>query len=342
MKKITLLPICFLLIFTLSLFILGCEETKELTIYSALPEPEIPTYLEAFKNDTGITVNFVRLGAGEIFSKIQLEKNNPQASVWHGGNCDTFIAATNEGLLEKYQSPELKNIPENYQDKNGYWSPIYVGALGFAVDTDWFKDKGLEYPTSWNDLLKPEFQGEISMAHPASSGTSYTILATIVQMMGEEKTWEYFRNLNSNIRQYTKSGSAPPKNVALGEASIGLAFSHDCLKPAAEGYPVGLSFPLDGTGYEIGAIALIKDGPEEERENAEIFIDWCLSKRGQDVYSTNNSFRLPVNKLSSPPVGAINISDLKVIDYDFVWAGENRGRLIEEFTNAVANKENLK
>ncbi len=342
MKKIALLAICFLAVFTVFTGCSGKSESKELTIYCALPESEIPTYLDAFKNETGITVNFVRLSAGEIYSKIQVEKSNPQASIWHGGNCDTFIAAAKADLLEKYVSPELENIPEIYQDPEGFWSPIYVGALGFAVDKNWFAEKGLPYPASWSDLLKPEFKGQISMAHPGSSGTSYTILATIVQMQGEEKTWEYFKQLNQNIRQYTKSGSAPPKNVALGEAAIGLAFSHDCLKPASEGYPVGLSFPLDGTGYEIGAIALIKNGPAAERKNAEKFIDWCLSKAGQDVYSINKSFRLPVNKLSTPPEGAVNIADLKVINYDFMWAGENRTRLIEEFSSAVASKDNLK
>lgn len=318
------------------------KQSKELTMYCALPETEIPSYLEAFKKDTGITVNFVRLSAGEILSKIQVEKNNPQASIWYGGNCDSFIAAANKDLLEPYRSPELANIPENYQDPIGSWSPVYVGALAFAVDKDWFATKGLDYPRSWADLLKPEFEGQISMAHPGSSGTAYTILATMVQMLGEEEAMAYMGELNKNIRQYTKSGSAPPKNVGLGEAAIGLAFSHDCLKPAVQGYPVEVSFADDGTGYEIGAIAIIKNGPEDEVENAKIFIDWVLSKKGQDVYSTNSSFRLPVNSNAVVPEGAINISDLPVIDYDFLWAGENRTRLIEKFTEVVAAKDNLK
>ncbi|OQY32146.1 MAG: iron ABC transporter substrate-binding protein [Spirochaetaceae bacterium 4572_59] len=318
------------------------KQSKELTMYCALPETEIPSYLEAFKEETGITVNFVRLSAGEILSKIQVEKNNPQASIWYGGNCDSFIAATNSDLLEAYRSPELVNIPETYQDPIGSWSPVYVGALAFAVDKDWFSSKGLEYPHSWQDLLKPEFKGQISMAHPGSSGTAYTILATMVQMLGEEEAMTYMAELNTNIRQYTKSGSAPPKNVGLGEAAIGLAFSHDCLKPAVQGYPVEVSFADDGTGYEIGAIAIIKNGPEDEVENAKKFIDWALSKKGQDIYSTNKSFRLPVNSNAVVPQGAINISDLPVIEYDFLWAGENRKRLIEKFTEVIAAKENLK
>ena len=320
----------------------GEKKSKNLTMYCALPETEIPSYIDAFKEETGITVNFVRLSAGEVLSKVQVEKNNPQASVWYGGNCDTFIAAAASDLLEPYQSPELKNIPVSYQDPDGYWSPVYVGALAFAVDRDWFKEKGLDYPTSWNDLLDPVYKNQISMAHPGSSGTAYTILATLVQMLGEDGAMSYLTKLNSNIRQYTKSGSAPPKNVGLGEAAVGLSFSHDCLKPAQQGYPVEISFPEEGTGYEIGAIALIKGGPEEEQENARLFIDWVLSKKGQDIYSQNGSFRLPVNTTAIVPEGAVNIKDLSIIDYDFIWAGQNRKQLIEEFSAMVAGADNLK
>ncbi len=320
----------------------GNKTSKNLTIYCALPETEIPSYLDAFKEDTGITVDFVRLSAGEVLSKVQVEKNNPQASVWYGGNCDTFIAAAGSDLLEPYVSSELKNIPESYQDPDGFWSPVYVGALAFAVDRDWFKNKGLDYPSSWNDLLDPVYKDQISMAHPGSSGTAYTILATLVQMLGEDEAMDYLKDLNANIRQYTKSGSAPPKNVGLGEAAVGLSFSHDCLKPALQGYPVEISFPEEGTGYEIGAIALIKGGPEDEVENAKMFIDWVLSKRGQDIYSQNGSFRLPVNTTAIVPDGAVNIKDLPIIEYDFIWAGENRKRLIEKFSAVVAGADNLK
>lgn len=314
---------------------------KELTVYTALPDTEIPVYLEAFESETGIKVNYIRLSAGEIMAKLQVEKNNPQASVWYGGPIDTFIAATGEGLLAKYESSEIANIPDEYKDPNGYWSPFYVGALGFAVHKDWFEEKGIPYPESWEDLLKPEFKGEISMAHPGSSGTAYSVLATILQMEGEEAGWEYFRKFNENVRQYTKSGSAPAKNVALGEASIGIVFSHDGLKPSAEGYPVEVVFPKEGTGYEVGGIALINGADEKELENGKKFIDWVLSKDGQELFEDSQSFRLPVNVNADPPQGAIKISDLKVIDYDFIWAGENRVRLIEEFSAQVSNQDNL-
>src|SRR5690554_4994119 len=70
----------------------GSEAYNELTVYTALPDTEIPVYLNAFEEETGIKVNYVRLSAGEILAKLQVEKNNPQASVWYGGPIDTFIA----------------------------------------------------------------------------------------------------------------------------------------------------------------------------------------------------------------------------------------------------------
>lgn len=340
-----LVVISFLLLLTMMTTI-ACSPTsqssKELTIYTALPDTELPVYLNAFEAKTGIRVNYVRLSAGEILAKLQVEKNNPQATVWYGGPIDTFIAAKDEGLLEKYESPEVVNVKEEYRDPEGYWSPFYVGALGFAVNKDWFASKGLSYPESWDDLLKPEFKDEISMAHPGSSGTAYSVLATILQIKGEEAGWEYFKKFNDNVRQYTKSGSAPAKNVSLGEASIGVVFSHDGLKPTAEGYPVEVVFPKEGTGYEVGGVALIKNGPAAEQENAKKFIDWVLSKEGQELFEDSKSFRLPVNVNAEPPKGAIKISDLEVINYDFNWAGENRVRLVEEFTNKIANQDDLK
>ncbi|HHY53103.1 MAG TPA: ABC transporter substrate-binding protein [Clostridiales bacterium] len=315
---------------------------KELTVYSAMPDSELPTYFNAFQEDTGIKINYVRLSAGEMMARIAAEKDNPQASIMHGGSSDTYIAAMKEGLLEPYQSPELANVPEQYKDAEGVWNPIYVGAIAFACNSEWFEEHNLEYPKSWEDLTKPEFKGQISMAHPSTSGTSYTVLATIVQLYGEEKAWDYLERLNANVRQYTKAGAAPPMEVGLGEAAIAITFSHDGLKPAMEGYPVELSFPEEGTGFEVGAVALIKNGFPEEQENAKRFIDWCVSVRGQELYIDSASNRLPVNINANYADGLVSLDQLPIIDYDAVWAGNNKARLVEEFNQKIDNASNLK
>ncbi len=50
------------------------------------------------------------------------------------------------------------------------------------------------------------------MADPNSSGTAWTMLATIVQLMGEDQAFAYMKKLNANIDQYTSAGAAPAQS----------------------------------------------------------------------------------------------------------------------------------
>ena len=343
------------LIFTLlavasaAMLLVGCavaqgadDGSNELTIYTALSEAELPYYFRAFEEDTGIRINFVRLSSGEMMARVQAERDNPLATLMYGGPSDTFIAAQRAGLLYPYQSPELVNIPVQYHDPDGYWNAFYVGAISFANNTEWFAENNLPFPESWADLLRPELRGHITMAHPSTSGTAYTVLATIMHLYDdEEDAWAYLMALNENIRHYTRAGAAPVMEVALGEAAVAITFSHDALRPAAEGYPIHVTFPSEGTGFEVGAIALIRGGFEHEQENARKFIDWSLSVRGQELFIDSQSLRMPVNVNARFTEGLVSLDELVTVDYDAVWAGENRARLVEEFMQRVDNAENL-
>ncbi|MCB0160915.1 MAG: ABC transporter substrate-binding protein, partial [Caldilineaceae bacterium] len=212
------------------------------------------------KANPDITVNFVRMSSGESLTRLRNEKDNPQFDIWWGGPVDSFIAAKAEGLLEQYDSPNIANIKNKdlMQDPDNYWSGIYVGSLGFATNTDWMTENGVDAPTSWDDLLKPEFTGQLMVAHPSSSGTSYTALCTVLQMRGEEAGWDYLRDYAGQVLQFTKSGAAPARFVGQGEAAVGIVFSHDIVAEIQKGAPMVLTFPEEGTGYEIGGMGIIK------------------------------------------------------------------------------------
>ena len=108
------------------------------------------------------------------------------------------------------------------QDRRHLFRP-----LGFGYNTELLAKKKLAVPRSWADLLKPEYKGEIQVANPASSGTAYTMVATLVQLMGEDKAFEYMKGLHKNIGQYTRSGTGPIKAVARGETAVSISFVHD-------------------------------------------------------------------------------------------------------------------
>lgn len=303
----------------------------KLTIYSALPEEELPVYLHAFTKDTGIETVCTRLSAGEMMLRAEAEREAPQASVLLGGSSDFYRYAAKSGLLEPYQSPELQNVQDAYRDPDGYWTPIYIGVIGFACNQEWFEENGRPYPRVWDDLLDPAFAGRIVMASPETSGTSYNVLAALVQKLGQAQAWEYFAALDQNIAYYTRSGLAPVEAVKKGEAAVGIVFSHDGRRAALDGYPVELCYPEDGTALEIGACALTCGGSQEETQNAKAFIDWMLSQRGQECFIEAKSCRLPVNAAARTADGLPAPGALNVIESDWEWAGAVQKELSREF-----------
>ncbi|HBR02517.1 MAG TPA: iron ABC transporter substrate-binding protein [Ruminiclostridium sp.] len=311
------------------------ETPKELTMYIGVVEQQAIKIAEEFEKATGIKVNFVRMSGGEILGRIRAEKENPQASVWYGGSADSFITAKQEGLLKPYISPSAEKISDQFKDKEGYWTGIYQGYLGFICDERYFEENKLEKPKSWDDLLKPEFKGQIMMANPGSSSTGYLILSTMVQMRSEEEALKFMKQLNGQVKQYTKAGEAPAKSAALGECAIGITFLHNGIRLMKEGFTnIGLSVPEEGTSYELGSVAMINGAPEEEA--AKIFIDWCLTPECQEIgQKYTNSFQFLTNPDSKTPDEALKLKDTKLIDYDFESSGKNKDRLLEAWDNAV-------
>src|SRR5690606_39676609 len=186
------------------------------------------------------------------------------------------------------------------------------------------------------DLIKPEYKGHIQMANPNSAATAYTMLATIIQLMGEDEGFEYMKALHRNIHQYTKSGAAPIKAAGLGETTIGIVFMHDAVAQTAAGFPIVTVAPCEGTGFEIGSMSIIKGARNEEA--AKQFYDWALSAEMQSKAKDVKSFQLPSNKSAEVSDLTPDLSTIKLIDYDFERYGSSdaRKRLLQKWDTEVS------
>ena len=193
----------------------------------------------------------------------------PKTDLWFGGTGDPHLQAAEQGLSLEYKSPTLPKLHDWAQKQaaqSGYKTVgIYSGPLGFGYNTELLAKKKLAVPKTWADLLQPEYKGEIQSANPASSGTAYTMIATLVQLMGEDKAFEYLKKLHGNIATYTRSGTGPIKAVARGEATVSISFVHDGPGEKAQGFPLETVTPTDGTGAEIGSMSIIKGAPQPGR-----------------------------------------------------------------------------
>ena len=312
----------------------GTEDRDEaLHLYTALDTNEAKIYIRAFEEESGIQVRWVRLSAGEVLVRIRSERTNPQVALWFGGPSPEFIVAKGEGLLAPYAPRiDFEPPPSTFDDEH-YWTGFYFGAIGFASNTEILARKGIAPPASWYDLVKPDLRGEISVAYAYTSGTANTLLAAIVQMMGEDAGFDYIAKLDRNVHHYNRSGSACVTQVGFGEVAVGIAFSHDIVKKGpAKGYPVVLSFPKEGTGFEIGAMALVKGGPNQVA--AKRFMDWVLSVRAQNLMQM--WFRTPLNPMAEVAQGAVTADEVKLIQFDSIWAATHRQRLVERWREVTA------
>lgn len=297
-----------------------------------------------FQKEKDISVNMVRLSSGEAYAKLRAESRNPKTDIWWGGTGDPHMQAAADNLLEVYKSPLLADLNEwavkQAESADFKTVGVYAGALGWGYNTEIFKAKGLKEPLCWADLVDPSLKGEVQVANPNSSGTAYTALASLVQIMGEDEAFDYLGKLNANVSQYTKSGSAPVKAAARGETALGIVFMHDAVSMTAEGFPIKSIAPCEGTGYEIGSMSIVKGATN--LDNAKVFYDWVLSPAVQSTMKDAKSFQLPSNKNAEIPKEAPRFEDIKLIDYDFKKWGEpdTRKSLLSRWDKEIGAKAN--
>ncbi|MEN9063315.1 extracellular solute-binding protein [Ponticoccus litoralis] len=211
---------------------------------------KLVTEFEASHSD--IDVNMVRLSSGEAYAKVRAEARNPQTDLWWGGTGDPHLQAAQDGLSAEYKSPMLEQLADWAQgqaETSGFKTVgVYSGALGWGFNKEIFEKKGIAAPQCWSDLLDPALKGEIQIADPNSSGTAYTALATLVQIMGEDEAFDFLKKMHANVSQYTKSGSAPVKAAARGETGLGIVFQHDAVTQCGRGLPDRGRLSLRGNG----------------------------------------------------------------------------------------------
>jgi len=289
----------------------------------------------AFNEATGLDLEFIRLSSQDALARIRAEAANPVFDVWFGGTGDPHLVAAREGLTEFYEPSVWGELNQSLIDQvGGTYIPLYAGAIGFVVNEEALGDRPM--PESWEDLTDPQYKGLVAMPDPNSSGTAYTIIATLVQIFGEDRAFEILEGIHANVAQYTSSGSAPGQLAGRGEVAIAVQFMHDGVKFALQGFPLAVYAPSEGTGYEIGGLSLIANAPN--RDAAIQFIEWALTPEAQMIAAEHgDSYQLPSNASTPVPESSPNLDQINLIDYDFDRFGspEVRDELVGRWTNEI-------
>ncbi len=292
-----------------------------------------------FEKETGIVVSVARKSSGESLAQIRAEAHNPVVDVWWGGTGDSHLQAAAEGLTTPYTPSSFNDLlgwATNMSEISGGRSVgVYAGAIGIGYNEDLLKARGLTAPKCWTDLADPSFRGHIQIADPNYSGTAYTALATIVQVFGENEAIKLLRAIGKNVITYPKSGRDPIIAAARGKTTIAVTFQHDMVAEAVAGYPIKIVTPCEGTGYEIGAVSIVKGArnPEAARK----WVEFSLRPDIQSLAGTARAFQVPSHSKAVVPIEAPDLATIKLIDYDFKTFGSPamRNHLLSRWSKEV-------
>lgn len=317
---------------------------QEVSVYCSYPEEWCRVITDAFTQQTGTPVAMVIKSSGEVYAQLRAEAAKPKGDIWYGGTGDPHLQAADDDLLLEYKSVHMDKLRPwaIEQAKRGNYKTVGIaeGLLGFIYNEELLAANNLQPPQCWADLIKPEYQGEVQMPNPLSSGASYIALSTVLQIFGEEEGFEYLKKLNENINQYTKSGGAPSQNAARGETAIAVTTLVTAIPFIVDGFPLKVSAPCEGAGLEVPSMSIIKDGPNTE--GAKKFYDWALTAEAQTALAEGARFYNTQSNVDAKlPEGAMDMSDFKVIDYDFVKYGDPavRASILKRWEDEIGSRQ---
>lgn len=333
MRKYSILPLILLSITILPLLASGLyedrvfpvESQQTLTVYS--PHDSHPLYaaVKEFKEISGISVNVVSSGTGELLERIRREKKdgNPLCDVFWGGGAESIAA--NADLFEPFTSLYDSLIPNASKDSHSLWvgespAPVVIIYNTILVSPE-------HVPTGWSDLLLPKWRGKIASANPSKSGSAYTLLCTMLTAFGgEDGGWDFISKFVENLDGKILDNSADTyRLVSDGTFSIGLSQEKSAQTYIQRGALLGISYPREGTSAVPDAIALVKGCTN--RELALQFIHFLLGQDNQNMMATLY-YRRPVRADLPPPKGLPPMSSIKLVAYDLDWAAGSKQEIL--------------
>ncbi len=289
----------------------------ELVVYHSWSDAEAQVFLDAFTAETGIRARGMRRSTRHLVKIIVAERDRPVASVIMTGPAPSYEMLKAAGLLQTYRPRGSDEIPAEFRDPEGAWTGIYLGVIAFVSDTR----KVDRVPRSFEDLLRIEPSIGVVYANPATSGTAYTFLLGLIALHGEQGAFEYLGRLNSRVVEYPSGGPMAVRLVELGEAAVAVAFAHDIERACRRDENLLMSFPAEGTGWEVGAAGLLRGAPEPAA--GKLFLDFLVHPATQEmIHGQGRTPIHPLHHLAGSPKGIPHQSTVRRLPVDFVEAGK--------------------
>ena len=311
------------------------EEEAVLVVYTARSESLNNAVIPEFEKATGIKVEVVVAGTGEVLKRVQSESANPQGDILWAA--DETMLSQHRDLFMQYVSTENDNMQAAFRNKSGYFSPAFADPTVMVVNKDLKGDMTIE---SFTDLLNPELKGKIAFGDPINSSSAFNSLMAMLYASGEngdpmsDAAWEFVGKFIANLDgKIANSSSQVYKGVSDGEYVVGLTWEDPAANLVKNGAPVEVVFPTEGSMFPGESVQIIAGC--KHPENAKKFVDFMLGQQVQEWVSQN----LTVRSLREGMILADYMTPTEDItlfpNYDEAWVSENKGAITEKYIEVL-------
>lgn len=276
------------IIFIITMFsaFCGCDSNKErVLIYTSSEDFKIE-YMTKRLNEKfpeyEIIIEYI--STGNHAAKLLAEGTSTDCDITHSLEYAYLSQLESRAILACLSSYEMDNYVDDVKLSDNYIIELRSSG-SIIINTDVLKEKGLKEPTSYADLLKPEYKNLISMPNPKASSTGYMFFKSLVNAWGEEEALQYFDELTKNILAYTSSGSGPVKALVQGEVAIGLGMTAQAVTEINNGSPLKILFFEEGAPVTLYGQSIIKG--KETRESVKRVFDYLVNEYN---YENNEKF----------------------------------------------------
>ena len=296
----------------------------KLVLYTSQPQTDAQQTADAFMAKyPGVVVEWVRDGTPQIMAKFrsELEAGAPLADVLLIADVVTMEGLKAEGLLLDYPEADLTGYAEGLHDEDGAYFSTKLITTGIVYNT-----AATMIPTSWDDLTKPEAQGQVAMPSPLTSGAAMIHAVTLTDNL--PGGWDYYSALAENGAQASGGNGGILTAVSGGEKLYGMIVDYMPIREAAKGAPVEFVFPTEGVSAVTEPVAILASG--QNHNNAKLFVDFLLSEEGQQLAASQGY--IPARDGIALPEGYPNRSEIQVLGYDAAAALANDADNKEKFS----------
>ncbi|MEV7617420.1 extracellular solute-binding protein [Streptomyces sp. NPDC089799] len=196
------------------------------------------------------------------------------------------VSGAQQGLFAPYKVAAYADIPEGQKDAQARWYNDYGGYVSIGCDAKRVKN----CPTTFKDLLKPEYKGQVALnGNPTKSGSAFggvyaAALAGGGSLDDIQPGIDFFGQLKKN-GNFTPVESTPA-TVETGETPISIDWDYLNAGYAEQfkgkGVDWKVAVPEDGKYAQFYAQAVNKDAPHPAA--ARLWQEWLYSAEGQNLW----------------------------------------------------------